>query len=73
MKNLVKSFDGLPWIVKLILALPIIDGLAWGIYRVAKGIDKNDVLMIVVGIIWIFAGAIFCGLLIWFASLFIKK
>lgn len=57
MKNLIKSFDNLPWIVKLILALPGIDGLAWGIYRLVKGIDKNDLLLIVVGIIWIFAGA----------------
>lgn len=57
MKDLVKAFDGLPWIVKLILALPFIDGLAWGIYRIAKGIDKKDTLMLIAGIIWIIAGA----------------
>ncbi len=57
MRDLVKTFDGLPFIVKIILALPFIDGIAYGIYRIAKGIDKNDVLLIVVGIIWIVVGA----------------
>jgi hypothetical protein len=56
MKELVKAFDELPWIIKIILALPGIDGIAWGIYRVAKGLSKNDLLLVIVGIIWIFAG-----------------
>ena len=57
MKSLVKTFDGFPFILKVILALPILDGLAWGIYRVAKGLDKRDTLMVIVGLIWIFVGA----------------
>jgi hypothetical protein len=57
MKELVKTFDGLPWILKLVLALPVLDGLCWGIYRVAKGLSKKDNLLIIVGLIWIFAGA----------------
>lgn len=56
MKDIVKAYDNLPWIVKLILALPFIDGLAWGIYRIAKGIHKNDVILIVAGIVWLFVG-----------------
>lgn len=56
MKSIVKAFDGLPWIVKLILAFPFIDGIAWGIYRIAKGLDKNDMIMVIVGLIWIFVG-----------------
>lgn len=56
MAGLVKAFDNLPWIVKLILALPGIDGIAWGIYRVAKGVSKNDMLQIIIGILWIFVG-----------------
>ena len=56
MAGLVKSFDNLPWIVKLILALPFIDGIAWGIYRVAKGISKNDMTLIIIGVIWIILG-----------------
>lgn len=56
MKKLVKAFDELPWILKIILALPVVDGLAWGIYRVAKGLSKNDFLLIIIGIIWIVGG-----------------
>ncbi len=56
MKSIVKAFDGLPWIVKLILAFPFIDGIAWGIYRIAKGLDKKDMIMVIVGLIWIFVG-----------------
>lgn len=56
MKDLVKAFDGLPWIVKLILAFPGIDGIAYGIYRLAKGIDKKDNTLIIAGIIWILVG-----------------
>lgn len=57
MKDLVKAFDGFPWILKLILALPGIDGIAYGIYRIAKGLDRNNMLMVLVGILWIFLGA----------------
>ena len=57
MKDIVEAFDNLPWIVKLILALPIVDGIAYGIYRIAKGLDKNDMFMVIVGILWIFVGA----------------
>ncbi|MFP4077893.1 MAG: hypothetical protein ACLFUQ_01965 [Candidatus Izemoplasmataceae bacterium] len=56
MKDIVKFFDGLPWIVKLILALPGIDGIAWGIYRIAKGLDRNDAVMVIAGIVWLFVG-----------------
>lgn len=49
MKAYVKFLDGLPWIVKLILALPGLDGLVWGIYRIAKG-------KLILGLIWIFVG-----------------
>ena len=50
MKDLVKAYDDLPLIVKLILALPGIDGIAWGIYRIAKG-------RIIAGLLWIIIGA----------------
>ena len=46
-------FDRLPLFVKIILALPIIDGIAWGIYRICKGNLPNVIL----GIVWIFAGS----------------
>ncbi len=56
MKNFIKTMDNLPWILKLIFALPFLDGLVWGIYRIVKGINKNDGLMIVAGIIWLLVG-----------------
>ncbi len=56
LKNLVKAFDNLPWLLKFILALPFIDGFAWGIYRIAKGLDKSDGVMIIAGIVWILVG-----------------
>lgn len=51
----VKAIDGLPWIIKLILALPGLD-VVYGIYRLVKGVKKNDMVLTIVGIIWIFAG-----------------
>jgi hypothetical protein len=66
MRDIVKAFDGLPWIIKLILALPFIDGLAWGIYRIAKGVSQNNGLLIIIGIIWVFVGFF----LLWVIDLF---
>ncbi len=56
MKDIIKWYDNLPWIVKLIFALPGLDGILWGIYRLIKGLHKNDIGLIVAGIVWIFAG-----------------
>jgi hypothetical protein len=57
MKDYIKWMDTNPILIKLILALPFLDGLMWGLYRLFKGIVKNDIFAIVVGIIWIFVGA----------------
>jgi hypothetical protein len=48
-----KWLNSLPLIVKIILALPLLDGIFYGIYRIAKGETAN----IVLGIVWIFIGA----------------
>ncbi len=66
MKELVKAFDNLPWILKLILALPVIDGIAYGIYRIAKGIDQNNMTILVAGIVWIIVG----WAILWIIDLF---
>lgn len=50
MQSIVKFFDGLPLILKIVCALPVLDGICYGIYRIAKG-------HLIVGIIWIFIGA----------------
>ncbi len=56
MKSIVDAFDGLPWLIKLILALPLIDGIAYGVYRIAKGIDEKNLAILIAGIVWIFVG-----------------
>lgn len=48
-----KFLDELPLIIKIILALPFLDGIIYGIYRICKGTTTG----IILGIIWIFAGA----------------
>ena len=37
MKDIVKAFDDMPWILKLVLCLPVLD-IAWAVYRIVKGI-----------------------------------
>ena len=50
MKEYVTLIDGLPLIIKIILALPGLDNIVYGIYRIAKG-------KLIIGILWIlFAG-----------------
>ena len=56
MKDVVKSFDNLPWLVKVLLCLPVLN-IAWAIYRICKGADTKNTLMLVVGILWIFVGS----------------
>lgn len=48
-----KAIDNLPLIVKMILALPFIDGIIYGIYRICRG----DMPAIILGVIWIFIGS----------------
>lgn len=49
MKEYIKFIDGLPLILKVILAFPALDGIFYGIYRIAKG-------KVIAGIIWIILG-----------------
>lgn len=50
MKDYVRSLDKMNIILKILLAIPVLDGIFYGIYRIAKG-------HIIWGIIWIFIGA----------------
>lgn len=49
MKEYIKFIDDLPLILKVILAFPALDGIFYGIYRIAKG-------KVIAGIIWIILG-----------------
>lgn len=76
MKGLIKWFDEAPLIVKIILALPVLD-ITWVIYRLCRSIAHGKVLGIVLGIVLIIVGIpflwlvdiltlIFMGKVLWF-------
>ena len=58
MKDFIQAIDRLPKILKLILCLPVLD-ILWAVYRIVKGLFKNDSLLILVGVLWIVPGAVF--------------
>ena len=47
-----KWLDSLPLIAKIILALPFLDGIFYGIYRICSGKTPN----IILGIVWLLVG-----------------
>lgn len=64
MSALVKAFDGFPKIVKIILALPVLD-IVWAIYRLCRSISKKSTLGIVLAILMLF----FCPALFWIVDI----
>ncbi|MCM1324889.1 MAG: hypothetical protein NC218_12310 [Acetobacter sp.] len=61
MNGLINSFDSLPKLVKIILAIPFLD-IAWVIYRLCRSIAKNNVVGIVLGVLLIIIGIPFLWL-----------
>ncbi len=68
----VSAIDGLPWVVKIILCIPILNWV-YGIYRIVKGISTNDTLMWIVGILWIIPGSVICWLIDLICTIVYKK
>lgn len=64
MNSIVKSFDSLPRIVKIIFALPILD-IIWAIYRLCRSIAKNNVLAILLSVVML----ILCPAIFWIVDL----
>ena len=62
LNELIKSFDNLPKIVKLILAIPALD-IIWVIYRIVKSVRDNNMLGIILGVILLFVGFPFLWLI----------
>lgn len=60
MKDIVKAFEGLPKIVKVILALPVLD-IVWAIYRLCRSIYKKSTVGIVLAVLML----IFCPVVLW--------
>ena len=50
--SFVKWLDEAPWWAKILLAFPVL-GIVWGVYRVIKGCNSNNWVLIVAGILWI--------------------
>ena len=63
-----KWLNTLPLIVKILLALPIIDGIIYGIYRICKGTTSG----IILGIVWFFIGS-FIGWILDIVFLLMEK
>ena len=53
-----EAIDALPLWLKLIFCIPALD-IIWAVYRIIKGIETSNAVLIVVGILWIFPGAFF--------------
>ena len=58
MKSYIKFIDGLDWIVKLILCIPFLN-ILWAVYRICKGVVKENPILLIIGILWIIPGAAF--------------
>lgn len=64
MNSIVKGFDSLPRIVKVIFALPVLD-ILWAIYRLCRSIAKKNTLAIVLSIVML----ILCPVIFWIVDL----
>ncbi len=58
MKDIIKAFEGLPLIVKIILSLPGI-AIVWQIYRLIKSVSENNILGIILAVVLLVAGPTF--------------
>ena len=63
MKNLIKAINELPWIVKLILCIPVLD-IVWNVVRPCRSIVAGNVIGIVLAIV-----LIFCAPFVWLIDL----
>ena len=63
MKQLVEALDNLPFIVKIILCIPVLD-IVWTVYRLLKSIAAQNMVGIVISII-----LFFCAPFVWLIDL----
>ena len=68
----VAGMDRLPWIVKFILCLIVLD-IIWAIYRIVKGAAEGKALTLLFGILWIIPGSIICWLLDLICTIFMGR
>ena len=53
MKQFTESLEGMPLLVKLILALPALD-IIWSIYRIVSALNKKNTVALIVSIVLLF-------------------
>ena len=63
MKQLVEALDNLPFIVKIILCIPVLD-IVWTVYRLLRSITAGNKVGIVISII-----LFFCAPFVWLIDL----
>ena len=63
MKQLVEALDNLPFIVKIILCIPVLD-IVWTVYRLLRSITAKNMVGIVISII-----LFFCAPFVWLIDL----
>ena len=64
MKDIIKGFDELPLIVKVILALPVL-AIVWAVYRLCRSLSNNNALGIVLAILML----LICPTLFWLVDI----
>lgn len=64
MKSIIKAFDNLPLIVKVILALPVLD-IVWAVYRLCRSLDKNNAVGIILAVIML----LICPAIFWLVDI----
>lgn len=62
MKNFIVAMEKLPLLVKVLLALPMLD-IVWVIYRIVRSADKQSTFGILLGVIVIIIGIPFLWLI----------
>ena len=55
MNDFIKAMDGLPKLVKILLAIPCLD-IIWVIYRLVKSVNANDLVFIIIAVLLIVIG-----------------
>ena len=63
MKDIIKIFDELPFIAKLILCIPMLD-IAWTVYRLLKSLEAKNKVAIIASVV-----LFFCAPFVWIADL----
>lgn len=61
MDSIIKTFDNLPPILKLVLCIPVLS-ISWMIYRLCRSLQKQNMVGVILAIVLVFAGLPFMWL-----------